>query len=246
MKDTKLNGKNPVLLYGYGGYGIPVEPNFDESTALLLLYGGILAVPNIRGGGGLGNEWALEGRNLKKQNAIDDFIGAAEYLIKENYTNSDKLVINGASHGGLLVASAMAQRPELFKAVIAEAGPYDMLRFEKFTIGAVNTNLNEFGSVENEDEFINRKSYSPLQNLKAGVSYPNLLLITGENDDRVPPLHSYKFLAALQELGDAKSLYQIYITPGSGHGGALTPKDWTDALLFKYYFLFDQLDIDFY
>ncbi|HAG16103.1 MAG TPA: hypothetical protein DCG69_06195 [Bacteroidales bacterium] len=246
LKETKLNGKNPVLLYGYGGYGITVDPNFDQSTALLLLYGGILAVPNIRGGGGLGNEWALQGRNLKKQNAIDDFIGAAEYLIKENYTNPDKLVINGASHGGLLVASAMTQRPELFKAVIAEAGPYDMLRFEKFTIGAVSTNLNEFGSVENEDEFINRKSYSPLQNLKAGVSYPNLLLITGENDDRVPPLHSYKFLAALQELGDAKSIYQIYITPGSGHGGALTQNDWTDALLFKYYFLFDQLNIDFY
>lgn len=246
MKETKLNGKNSVLLYGYGGYGTTVEPRFDESTALLLLYGGILAMPNIRGGGGQGNKWAREGRNLKKQNAIDDFIGAAEYLIKENYTNPEKLIINGASHGGLLVASAMTQRPELFKAVIAEAGPYDMLRFGKFTVGAMSGNLNEFGSVENKAEFMNLMSYSPLYNIKAGVSYPNLLLITGENDDRVPPLHSFKFLAAMQELGDPKSLYHIYITPGSGHGGASTNQDAVDKLLFKYYFLFDQLNIDFY
>lgn len=245
-KDTKLNGKNPVLLYGYGGYGKTVEPRFDQSTTLFLLHGGVLAVPNIRGGGGLGNDWALEGRRLKKQNAIDDFIAAAEYLIKEKYTKPEKLAINGVSHGGLLIGSAVTQRPELFKAAIAEAGPYDMLRGGKYSALSVAINLNEFGTVNNIEDFVNIKSYSPLHNIKTGVSYPNILLITGDKDDRVPPFHTYKFLSTLQEKGDSKSLYQLYLTPGSGHGGALTPQDAVDKLLYKYYFLFDQLDIVFY
>ncbi|MBN1651180.1 MAG: S9 family peptidase [Bacteroidales bacterium] len=245
-KNTKLNGKNPVLLYGYGGYGVTVEPRFDQSTTLFLLHGGILAVPNIRGGGGLGNDWALEGRRLKKQNAINDFIGAAEYLIKENYTNREKLAINGASHGGLLVASAIIQRPDLFKAAIAEAGPYDMLRGGKYTALSVAINLNEFGTVNNLEDFENIKSYSPLHTIETDVSYPNVLLITGDHDDRVPPFHTFKFLSALQEKGDSKSLYHLYLTPGSGHGGALTPQDAVDKLLYKYYFLFDQLGIVFY
>lgn len=245
LKETKLNGKNPTLLYGYGGYGITVEPSFDESKALWLLHGGVLAIPNIRGGGAEGSNWAMEGRRLKKQNTIDDFIAAAEYLISEKYTNSNKLAINGGSHGGLLVGAAITQRPELFKAAVAEAGAFDMLRFEKYTVGSANTSINEFGSPSNFEDFINLKSYSPLHNVKKGVKYPNVLLITGDKDDRVPPMHSYKFLAELQENGDSKSLYHIYITPGSGHGGALTSKDFADKLLFKYYFLFDQLGLRF-
>ena len=246
LKDIELNGENPTLMHGYGGYGHTVEPYFDESKALWLLHGGVLAIPNIRGGGAEGSTWEQAGRRLKKQNAIDDFIAAAEYLIKEKYTNAEKLAINGGSHGGLLVGAAITQRPELFKAAIAEAGAFDMLRFEKFTAGSVNTNINEFGTTSNSTDFLNLKSYSPLHNIKKGTKYPNVLLTTGDHDDRVPPHHSYKFLATLQENGNPKSLYQLYIVPGAGHGGALTGKDAVDKLIFKYYFLFDQLGLRFY
>ena len=242
-KDTKLDGNNPTLIYGYGGYGTTVKPFFDESSTLWLLHGGILAVPNVRGGGANGTEWSLEGRRLKKQNTIDDFISAAEYLISENYTNSERLAINGASHGGLLVGAAITQRPELFKAAIAEAGVYDMLRFEKFTIGSANTNVNEFGTVTDSLDYANLKSYSPIHNMKVGTKYPNVLLIVGENDDRVPPFHSYKFLANLQEKGSDDSLYEIYTVKGTGHGGALNDHDFTQELTHKYSFLFSQLNV---
>ena len=246
QKDTKLNGKNPVLMYGYGGYGITVEPFFEESNGIFLLHGGILAIPNIRGGGANGTQWAMDGRRLKKQNAIDDFIYAAEFLINEGYTTSEKLAINGGSHGGMLVGAAITQRPELFKAAIAEAGPYDMLRKENFTSASVSINLNEYGTTKIYDDYINLKSYSPLHHIKPNIKYPNLLLITGDHDNRVPPLHSFKFLAEIQEQGDPTSLYHLYITSGSGHGGALTNEDWVDMELFKYYFIFDELEIDFY
>lgn len=205
-----------------------------------------LLVPNVRGGGAKGSNWAMAGRRLNKQNAINDFISAAEYLIKEKYTQPEKIVANGASHGGLLVTAAMIQRPELFKAVIAEAGPYDMLRFNHYTVGGVNTNLLEFGAPNNQDDYQNLRSYSPLHNIKENVKYPNLLLITGDSDDRVPPLHSYKFMASLQAKADKTGLYTLYVTKGAGHGGALTQTDFEDLLLFKYYFLFDNLKIDFY
>ena len=245
-KDIELNGKNPVMLYGYGGYGSVVEPFFEQSIALFIAHGGILAVPNIRGGGVKGGNWALSGRRLNKQNAIDDFIGAAEYLIKENYTYSDKIVASGASHGGLLVTAAMVQRPALFKAVIAEAGPYDMLRFHKYTVGGVNTNILEFGTTDNQEDYHNLKSYSPLHNIEEGVKYPSLLLLTGDSDDRVPPFHSFKFVSSLQEKADNSSLYTMFVTKGAGHGGTLTQADFEELLLFKYYFIFDNLGIDFY
>ena len=245
-KDLQLNGENPVLLYGYGGYGTVVDPFYNQSNALFIAHGGILAVPNIRGGGAKGSNWASDGRRLNKQNAIDDFIQAAEYLIKEKYTQPEKLVISGASHGGLLVTAAMIQRPELFKAVIAEAGPYDMLRFQEYTIGGVNTNILEFGTTENQDDYQNLRAYSPLHNIKKNVKYPNLLLLTGNSDDRVPPFHSFKFVASLQEKADNSSLYVLYVTKGAGHGGAITQTDFEELLLFKYYFLFDNLKIDFY
>ncbi len=245
-KDMKLDGNNPVLLYGYGGYGITVEPYFDESIAVWLIHGGILAVPNIRGGGAAGGDWAKEGRRLKKQNTINDFISAAEYLINEKYTNPEKLAIKGGSHGGLLVGAAITQRPELFKAAVAEAGAFDMLRFDKYTVGTVAANIEEFGLLSNEEDYKNLKSYSPLHNTIAETKYPNVMLITGNTDDRVPPFHSYKFLATLQEYGDPTSLYQLYIVPGSGHGGALTGEDWVNKLLFENYFLFDQLGVKFW
>lgn len=245
LKNTKLNGKNPTLLYGYGGYGTTVEPHFNQSQALWLLHGGILAIPNIRGGGAEGSAWGIAGRRLKKQNAIDDFIAAAEFLIEEKYTDTDKLGIMGGSHGGLLVGAALTKRPELFQAAIADAGVFDMLRFEQFTIGKVALNLNEFGSVKVQEDFKNLHSYSPLHQIKLDVTYPNILLTTGDNDDRVPPHHSYKFLAQLQALADPQSLYHLYLIEGAGHSGALTQEAFEDELLYKYYFLFDQLGLKF-
>ena len=244
LKSTNLDGNNPTLLYGYGGYGTTVTPRFDESLTLWLLHGGIIAVPNVRGGGAKGSEWANAGRRLNKQTAIDDFIAAAEYLTIEKYTNPNKLAINGVSHGGLLVGAALTQRPELFKAAIAEVGVYDMLRFEKFTVGSMVGNNNEFGNTQVQGDFENLKSYSPLHNIKKGVKYPNLLLITGTQDDRVPPLHSYKFLATLQEKGSNEGLYTMFVLDGSGHGGALNSDDFAKKILCKYSFLFGQLDVN--
>ncbi len=245
LKRTKLNGENPTLMYGYGGYGTTVEPEYDRFKTLWILHGGILAVPNVRGGGAEGDHWGKNGRRLKKQNAIDDFLAAAEYLIEDKYTNSDKLAINGASHGGMLVTAAMVQRPSLFKAVIAEAGVMDMLRFGKYTIGGRTLNIKEFGTVEDQQDFVNMLSYSPLQNLKKGIKYPSLLLITGDKDDRVPPFHSYKFLAKIQANGSNKSLYHMYLNESAGHFGAATPIERGNQMLYKYYFLFDQLGLKF-
>ena len=245
LKKTKQDGNNPVLLYGYGGYGITLEPFFDESIILWLTNGGILAVPNIRGGGAEGSEWENAGKRLNKQNGIDDFIAAAEYLIEKKYTNPQKLAVTGASHGGLLVGAAITQRPELFKAAVAEAGAFDMLHFGKYTIGSVEVSISEYGTVSDSADFFNLLSYSPLHHIKEGVRYPNTLLVTGDHDDRVPPFHTYKFLATLQEKGDPHSLYMLNLIPNAGHGGALTPDEYFDNLLFKYYFLFDQLKIQF-
>ncbi len=241
-KNIKLNGNNPVLIYGYGGYGTTLTPFFLETNALFLKKGGVLVIPNVRGGGAKGSKWADSGRRENKQNAIDDFIYSAEYLVENKYTSPDKIIIQGASHGGLLVGAAILQRPDLFKAAIAEAGPFDMLRYHKYTTGSNQTNMSEFGSSEIESDYDNLIKYSPYHNIKQ-LSYPNLLLITGDSDDRVPPFHSYKFLAKLQSIADNSKLYTIYITPGSGHSGALTQKDWIELEIFRYQFIFTNLDM---
>lgn len=243
LNNIKLDGTNPTLLYGYGGYGITIEPQFDYANLLWLLRGGVIAIPNIRGGGAKNSQWALEGRRLKKQNAIDDFIAASEYLIREKYTSPNRLAIKGGSHGGMLVGAAITQRPELYKAAIAVAGIYDMLRFEKYTIGSADVSLKEFGSTSDSLDFKNLKSYSPLHNVKKDVTYPNLLMITGDSDDRVPPFHTYKFLASLQENGNPKSLYHLYVVPGAGHSGAKNTKDYIDQKYFELYFLYNQLGL---
>ena len=243
FKKTKLDGNNPVILYGYGGYGITIEPFYNSAMITWLINGGILAVPNIRGGGAGGNKWELAGKRLNKQKGIDDFTAAAEFLINKKYTNPEKLAVMGGSHGGMLVGAAITQKPELFKAAVAEAGVFDMIRFGKYTVGSVALNLSEFGTVSDSANFFNLLSYSPLHNIKAGVKYPNLLLITGDHDDRVPPFHSYKFLATMQEKGDPHSLYLLYLVKNTGHGGALTPDEYVDKVLFEYYFLFDQLGL---
>lgn len=245
LKGTKLNGSNPTILRGYGGYGTVLEPNFKEDKVLWMLHGGILAVPGIRGGGAKGSDWGFAGRRLNKQNAVDDFIAAAEYLIGEQYTSSNKLAVEGGSHGGLLVAAAVTQRPELFKAAIGNAGVYDLLRFEKYTIGSVETSINEFGTVTNKDDYNNLKSISPLHNVRSDLTYPDILLITGDHDDRVAPFHSYKMIAQLQSKALSTSKYLLYVVPGSGHSGATNGEEFFDELMFKNYFLFDRLGLKF-
>lgn len=245
LKGTKMDGSNPTLLYGYGGYGTVMEPSFNEIRTLWMLHGGILAVPNVRGGGAEGTDWSEAGRRLKKQNTIDDFIAAAEYLIDENYTTAEKLGIEGSSHGGLLVGAAAMQRPELFKAVIADAGAFDLLRFEKYTVGSVETNLKEFGQTSNREDYENLKSYSPLHNVRPGIKYPDMLLFTGDSDDRVPPFHSYKFMATLQANEPNRSKFLLYVVEGAGHSGPSNSADYSNKMIFKCYFLFDTLGLNF-
>lgn len=238
-KDIKQDKNRPALLYAYGGFGIALTPFFHPNNILWIENGGILAVPNIRGGGELGSEWHKQGSGLNKQNSFDDFIYAAKYLIDNNYSQPGKMVIKGGSNGGLLVAAAMCQAPELFKVVIAENGVYDMLRYHNFTVGQKVSN--EYGTSRDEENFNNLFSYSPLHNLKKGVTYPATLVVTGDNDDRVSPLHSYKFLATLQEKGDGKNPYFLHILPKTGHGNPELLKEYYSNEAFIFQFIFDQI-----
>ena len=195
-KGIALNGKNPCFLTAYGGFNISLQPGFSPSTIVLLENGCVFAQPNLRGGGEYGETWHKAGMFEKKQNVFDDFIAAAEYLIKEKYTSSDKLAIEGGSNGGLLVGAVMTQRPELYKVALPAVGVMDMLRYHKFTVGwgwAV-----EYGSSDKEKDFKYLYAYSPLHNLKPGVAYPATMVTTADHDDRVVPAHSFKFIATLQ------------------------------------------------
>jgi prolyl oligopeptidase len=235
-KGLKLNGKNPTYLYSYGGFNASLLPYFNPTNIVLLEKGGVYAMPNIRGGGEYGEKWHRAGMLLAKQNVFDDFIAAAEYLIKENYTSKDKLAIAGASNGGLLVGACMTQRPDLFKVAFPAVGVMDMLRYHKFTVGwgwAV-----EYGSSDEEEHFKNLYSYSPLQNLKEGVSYPATLVTTADHDDRVVPAHSFKFIATLQEKHRGKNPVLIRIETRSGHGASSTTKvieEISDKWAFMFY-----------
>lgn len=217
-KGLELDGNNPTLLYGYGGFNIPLTPGFSPATIVWLEMGGIYAVANLRGGGEYGKEWHEAGIKLKKQNVFDDFIAAAEYLISENYTSPKRLAIQGGSNGGLLVGACMTQRPDLFGACIPQVGVLDMLRFASFTIGWAWES--DYGSVKNEDEFNAMLAYSPYHNTKSGTSYPATMITTGDHDDRVVPAHSFKFAAALQkaQAGDAPVLIRIETRGGHGAG----------------------------
>jgi prolyl oligopeptidase len=217
-KELKQDGTNPTYLYGYGGFKISITPFFSVSNLVWMEMGGVLAVPNLRGGGEYGQAWHDAGRKLNKQNVFDDYIAAAEWLIANRYTSSDKLAIAGGSNGGLLVGACMTQRPELFAAAIPAVGVLDMLRFHKFTIGWAWTS--DYGSVDNEDEFKALYAYSPLHNLEPGTAYPATLLMTADHDDRVVPAHSFKFAAALQsaQAGPAPTLIRIETRAGHGAG----------------------------
>jgi prolyl oligopeptidase len=217
-KGLALDGNNPVLIYGYGGFNIPMTPGFSISNVFFLEQGGIYAVVNLRGGSEYGEEWHKAGMLEKKQNVFNDFIGAAEYLIASRYTNPAKIAIRGGSNGGLLVGACMTQRPDLFKVALPAVGVLDMLRYHKFTIGwawAV-----EYGSSDKKDDFDYLYKYSPLHNLKKGVQYPATLVTTADHDDRVVPAHSFKFAAALQDCqaGDNPALIRIESKAGHGAG----------------------------
>lgn len=218
-KGLVLNGKNPALLYGYGGFNISLTPAFSTSVVVLLEQGAVYAVPNLRGGGEYGEKWHLAGTKMQKQNVFDDFIAAAEYLIKSKYTSSGKLAIMGGSNGGLLVGATMAQRPELFKVALPAVGVMDMLRYHKFTAGAGWSF--DYGTAEDSKEmFEYLHHYSPVHALKPGVKYPATLVSTADHDDRVVPAHSFKFAATLQkdQGGDAPVLISIQTNAGHGAG----------------------------
>lgn len=218
-KGLKLNGQNPVLMYGYGGFNIPETPGFSISTVFFMEQGGVYAQVCMRGGSEYGEEWHKAGKFEKKQNVFDDFIGAAEWLINNKYTNSGKLAIQGGSNGGLLIGACMTQRPDLFKVAIPQVGVMDMLRYHKFTIGYAWAT--EYGSSDSASQFKYLYKYSPLHNLKKGVKYPATLVTTADHDDRVVPAHSFKFAATLQEdnAGDNPTL--IRIETKAGHGGGM-------------------------
>lgn len=218
-KGIKKDGKNPLLLYGYGGFNISINPGFSVSRIPFLEQGGIYVVANIRGGGEYGEAWHKAGTKMQKQNVFDDFIAAAEFLIAEKYTSSEKLAINGGSNGGLLIGACLTQRPDLFAVAIPEVGVLDMLRYQKFTIGWAWAT--DYGtSDESKEMFEYLKAYSPLHNVKAGVKYPATLVMTGDHDDRVVPAHSFKFAATLQaaNVGNYPSLIRIDTKAGHGAG----------------------------
>ena len=216
-KGTLLNGKNPTILYGYGGFNISVTPGFSIPVALWLEMGGIYAVPNIRGGGEYGEKWHLAGTKLHKQNVFDDFIAAGEYLIQKKYTTSDFLAIRGGSNGGLLVGAVMTQRPDLMKVALPAVGVMDMLRYHTFTAGAGWAY--DYGtSAESKEMFEYIYKYSPVQNVKEGTKYPATLVTTGDHDDRVVPAHSFKFAAQLQAKQTGNNPVLIRIETKAGHG----------------------------
>jgi prolyl oligopeptidase len=217
-KGLAKDGKRPTLLYGYGGFNISLTPEFSVARLVWMEMGGVFAMPNIRGGGEYGEPWHKAGIKLKKQNVFDDFIAAAEWLIKEKYTQPKKLAIQGGSNGGLLVGACLTQRPDLFGACIPAVGVMDMLRFHKFTAGRYW--VDDYGSADNADEFKALYAYSPYHNIKKGVKYPATMVITADTDDRVVPGHSFKFIAKLQycQAGPAPVLARIETRAGHGAG----------------------------
>ncbi len=216
-KGLKLNGKNPTILYGYGGFNISLTPSFSIANAVWMEQGGIYAVPNLRGGGEYGKKWHKAGTKMQKQNVFDDFIAAAEFLIENKYTSSEFLAVRGGSNGGLLVGAIMTQRPELMKVALPAVGVLDMLRYHTFTAGAGWAY--DYGTAEDSKEmFEYLLGYSPVHNVKKGIEYPATLVTTGDHDDRVVPAHSFKFAAELQEKQSGNNPTLIRIETDAGHG----------------------------
>jgi len=238
-KGYKPDGETPTLLFGYGGFNISKTPEYKSERMVFLQKGGLFAMPNLRGGGEFGTDWHRDGTVLKKQNVFDDFIAAAEYLIKEGYTVSEKLAISGRSNGGLLVGAAMTQRPDLFRVALPAVGVMDMLRFQRFTIGWAW--VTDYGCSDDPAQFKALYAYSPLHNLKEGTRYPATLITTADHDDRVVPGHSFKFTARLQEVQSGPLPALIRVDTDAGHGaGKPTGKlleEQTDIFTFLFHHL---------
>ncbi len=241
-KGIELNGKNPTILYAYGGFNINITPTFSVSRLVWLENGGVYVSANIRGGGEYGKVWHDSGTKLNKQNVFDDFIAGAEYLIDNKYTSPDKLAIMGGSNGGLLIGAVTNQRPELFAAAIPMVGVMDMLRFHKFTIGG--SWVNDFGSSDDSLQFNYIDKYSPLHNISTTANYPAVLVTTGDHDDRVVPAHSFKYIATLQDKYKGDNPVLIRIQTNAGHGAgkpiAITIAEQTDI----YSFIFKNLNVN--
>jgi prolyl oligopeptidase len=238
-KDIAFDGSNPTILYGYGGFNIPLTPGFSVARLAWLEMGGVYAVANLRGGGEYGKQWHKAGTKEKKQNVFDDFIAAAEYLIEKKYTSTPKLAIQGGSNGGLLVGACIVQRPDLFGACLPAVGVMDMLRFQKFSAGRYWTD--DYGSSDDPNDFKTLYAYSPYHNLKKGVKYPATLVTTADTDDRVVPAHSFKFIAMLQhcQAGDAPVLARIETK--AGHGAGKPTAKMIEELADQYAFLVKNL-----
>jgi prolyl oligopeptidase len=238
-KGTKLDGSNPTLLYGYGGYGISLSPSFSVARRIWFDHDGVYVVANLRGGGEFGEEWHKAGNLTRKQNVFDDFAACAEYLTKTGYTSRDKFAVEGASNGGLLMGAFLTQHPHLIRAVVSHVGIYDALRTELEPNGAFN--ITEFGTVKIPEQFTALYAYSPYHHVVDGMRYPAVLLLTGDHDGRVNPFHSRKMIARLQAAN--KSAYPILLrtTSAAGHGmgTALDERIAEEADVFA--FLFDQL-----
>jgi prolyl oligopeptidase len=241
-KGLKLDGSNPTILYGYGGFNISLTPSFSASRIVWLERGGVYAVANLRGGGEYGKSWWANGAKLKKQNVFDDFIASAEWLIANRYTSTPKLAIQGGSNGGLLVGAVLNQRPDLFGAAIPAVGVMDMVRFPKFTVGAAWKS--DYGSPDDPREFAALYAYSPIHNIKAGTRYPATLISTADTDDRVFPAHSFKYAATLQaaQAGPAPILIRIETKAGHGAGKPTTKLIAEQADI--YAFLVKELGIE--
>jgi prolyl oligopeptidase len=240
-KGLKLDGHNPVLLYGYGGFGIPMLPTFSPARIAWLELGGVYAIANIRGGGEYGEKWHRQAILTHKQVVFDDFIAAAEWLIAQHYTSTPRLAIFGGSNGGLLVGACVTQRPDLYGAAVAAVGVMDMLRFNKFGQGAGW--MGDYGSPQDPQEFKALYAYSPVHNVHPGTKYPATLIITGDHDTRVMPMHSFKFAAALQAAQAGPAPVLLYLERASGHGGGGTMSQAIDQSADVYAFLIRNLGI---
>jgi len=238
-RGMKRDGQNPTLLYGYGGYGISMSPNFEFTRRIWFDHGGVYVVANIRGGGEFGEGWHKAGNLTKKQNVFDDFAAAAEYLIKEKYTRPEKLAIQGGSNGGLLMGAIITQHPDLMKAVVSQVGIYDMLRVELAPNGAFN--VTEFGTVKDPEQFKALYAYSPYHHVVDGTKYPSILMMTGANDGRVAPYHSRKMIARLDEANKSQNPILLRTSSSAGHGIGTALNERIKQLADIYAFLFAQL-----
>jgi prolyl oligopeptidase len=240
-KGTALNGNNPTILYGYGGFNISIRPEFSAAVAAWLDMGGVYAVATLRGGGEYGRSWHEAGMKLHKQNVFDDFAGAAEYLIAQRWTSRARLAIDGRSNGGLLVGATEEQHPDLFAVAVAQVGVMDMLRFRDFTVGKGWES--DYGSVDDDAEFKALLAYSPYHNVRSGVDYPTTLILTGDHDDRVFPAHSFKFAAALQNADPRGKPILIRIDLRAGHGAGKPLSKQVDETADVYAFVLDAMGV---